>query len=289
MSDRRRAPAVGHIAPRWGILTLLVGACAAPEPEVMPSCERDGAELDEHDHALGGEARWDAVWLADELHLDDVDDPGAAAIGIVDWPIPYDDERKRLTVEYLRYHAEDVQLTGDLDADVTMVPRVVVLHWTAGPTAKSAWHAFAPVRHSPTADPERAVNLSTQFIVDRDGTIYRLFPEDLVGRHTIGLNHVAIGVENVGGGKRWPLTRAQEEANIALVRYLAGRHPITHVIGHHEYRGMEGHPYFREVDPDFRTFKCDPGVRFMEVVRDGLADLDLEGAEAPAQAASCRG
>ena len=50
-------------------------------------------------------------------------------------------------------------------------------------------------------------------VTDTDGTIYRLMPEDRVGRHAIGLNHVSIGVENVGDGKRWPMTAAQVAAN----------------------------------------------------------------------------
>ena len=130
--------------------------------------------------------------------------------------------------------------------------------------------------------------MSTQFIVDRDGTIYRLFREDLVGRHTIGLNHLAIGVENVGGGTRWPLTEAQVQANVDLVRHLEGRFPLTHLIGHHEYRGLEAHPYFKETDPGFRTFKCDPGPAFMERVRDGVSDLALEGSQAPESSRRCR-
>ena len=37
------------------------------------------------------------------------------------------------------------------------------------------------------------------------------------------------------------------------IRYLAGRFPITHLIGHSEYRAMEGHPYFVERDPAYRN------------------------------------
>lgn len=210
----------------------------------------------------------------------DPDEPGAKRvpdIEIVDWPITYDEERMRLTADYLRYHVGDEAISGDLEADVTMVPRVIVLHWTGAPKAKSTWWSFDPVRHGANVDPERAVNLSTQFLVDRDGTIYRLFREDWVGRHTIGLNHLAIGIENVGGGRRWPLTEAQVDADAALVRHLAAKYPITHLIGHYEYRLMEGHPYFREVDPTFRTQKEDPGPEFLAAVRERVADLGLQG------------
>ena len=116
------------------------------------------------------------------------------------------------------------------------------------------------------------------FVVDRDGTIYRLAPETWMGRHTIGLNHIAIGVENVGDGARYPLTRAQVEANARLVRYLAGKHAITHVIGHHESARMEGHAYWRELDPKYRNRKPDPGKAFMRKVRARIADLGLHGA-----------
>lgn len=222
----------------------------------------------------------------------DTSEPAVSAVSplrIVDWPITFDDERKRLTVDYLRFHGGPDGLTGDVETDITMVPRVIVLHWTAGPTAWSAWWAFDPVKSSRRGiDPERAVNLSAQILVDRDGTIYRLMPEDRVARHTIGLNHIAIGIENVGGLARYPLTEAQVAANVALVRDLAARFPITHLIGHYEYRLMEGHPYFRELDPTFRTVKSDPGPEFMARVREGVADLGLLGPPAPAPASDPR-
>ncbi|MEZ4321706.1 MAG: N-acetylmuramoyl-L-alanine amidase [Myxococcota bacterium] len=202
------------------------------------------------------------------------------ALRIVDWPVPYGELRTRLTVAYLRYHVGPELLTGDDATDATLVPRAIVLHWTAGPTAKSAWNEFAPEQtRRPGVDPEMAVNTSAHFLVDRDGTIYRLVPEDRVARHAIGLNHVAIGVENVGGTRRWPLTPAQVAANIALVRDLARRYPITHLVGHHETRLMLQHPLYRELDRDYFSQKQDPGPEFMAAVREGVADLGLHGPE----------
>ena len=66
---------------------------------------------------------------------------------------------------------------------------------------------------------ESALNVSSQFIIDRDGSIYQLMPPNQFARHTIGLNYCAIGVENIGGSKQ-PLTEAQVEANAKLIRYL---------------------------------------------------------------------
>jgi N-acetylmuramoyl-L-alanine amidase len=66
-------------------------------------------------------------------------------------------------------------------------------------------------------------------------------------------------------------------ANARLVRMLAARYPITHVIGHHESRRFEGHPYFVERDPRYRNRKGDPGPAFLRAVRREIADLGLGG------------
>jgi len=201
----------------------------------------------------------------------------------IDWPIPYNDERARLTAAYLARHRGPQYDTGDAWRDVQMEPKLIVLHWTASATARAGWNAFEPIRSRRRGLLEgQLLNVSSHFLVDRDGTIYRLVPEDLVARHTIGLNHLAIGVENVGDGRRWSLTQAQVDANARLVRWLATTYPITHLIGHHEYRLMEGHPYFEELIPSFRTGKVDPGPAFMSAVRAQVADLGLSGPSSPA-------
>jgi N-acetylmuramoyl-L-alanine amidase len=208
--------------------------------------------------------------------------PTEAAPPIVEWPVIWDAERARLMALYLERH-HGGPFTGDPDIDTRMTPKMVVLHWTGSNTARSAWNTFRAVRQKGQRDRSEpnAVNLVSHFVVDRDGTIYRLLPETRMGRHTIGHNHHAIGVENVGDRRRWPLTRAQLASNIALVRWLYARFPLTHVIGHYEYRHFEGTPLFRELIPSFRTGRADPGKPFMAAVRAGLADLPLQGAPPP--------
>lgn len=218
---------------------------------------------------------------AQDLRAEGVDDEAFEPVpepDIVDWPIPYDEERARLTSAYLA-HRTGIEPSGDVWTDATIVPRVIVVHHTAGPTAESAWNTFAPVAdRRPGLKDHQKLNLSTHFIVDRDGTIYRLHDETLAGRHTIGLNHLSIGIENVGGIKGYELTDAQVEANIELIRYLKAKYPtITHAIGHHEYRSFEDHPYFAERDPNYRTVKIDPGEEFMAKVREGLDSLAIAG------------
>lgn len=193
---------------------------------------------------------------------------------IVSKPINFDQERIELTIAYRRLHQDPSA------HDVIIQPKMIILHWTGIPSFISTWNYFNRTR-AEAARAELAaageVNVSAQFLVDRDGTIYRLMPETWMARHCIGLNHVAIGVENVGDGEKFPLTQAQVEANAALVRYLAGQYPITHLIGHMEYRRMEGTPFFLERDPKYRNTKPDPGADFMRKVRARVAGLKLQG------------
>ena len=197
------------------------------------------------------------------------------ALAVVERPITYDEPRRQRTIAYRRRHQDP-----DAD-DITIEPRMIILHYTGGGDLDSTWRYF----DRPTVEKAREVvaragdlNVSAHFLVDRDGTIVRLMPETWMARHCVGLNHLAIGVENVADGGPHPLTDAQVAADVALVRDLKARFPgITHLIGHHEYLALEGHPYFRERDPNYRTRKGDPGPAFMRRVRAELADLALAG------------
>jgi len=103
-----------------------------------------------------------------------------------------------------------------------------------------------------------------------------------MARHVIGLNYSAIGVENVGGeaNKKEDLTPAQVAANIRLVKYLKMKYPdISYLIGHYEYKKMQTNPLWLEKDASYRTTKADPGKKFMQAVRKGVASLHLKGAE----------
>jgi N-acetyl-anhydromuramyl-L-alanine amidase AmpD len=121
-----------------------------------------------------------------------------------------------------------------------------------------------------------SLNVSSHFLVGRDGTIYRLIPETVMGRHVIGLNHCAIGIENVGGTEETPLTDSQLKANIWLVRYLSKKYKIDYLIGHYEYPLFEGHELWLEKDPGYRTEKTDPGEDFMEKVRNATKKFNFK-------------
>ncbi|WP_422080228.1 peptidoglycan recognition family protein [Ulvibacterium sp.] len=192
---------------------------------------------------------------------------------IVDKPIVFDNQRKTLTLEYLsdRYGLEQ--------EEPTIRPKMIVLHWTVIPTFEKSFDAFNKATlpdWRPDITSVSGLNVSSQFMVDRDGTIYRLMPETTMARHVIGLNHCAIGVENIGGTEDLPLTKAQLKSNIWLVRYLKGKYDIDYVIGHYEYTLFEDHPLWLEKDDGYRTEKTDPGKDFMEKVRKAVKDLNFK-------------
>jgi len=89
-----------------------------------------------------------------------------------------------------------------------------------------------------------------------------------MARHVIGLNHYAIGIENVGGiDSKDDLTEAQTKANAFLVCYLKKKYPeIKYVIGHNEYLNFKNTPLWLEKDPNYQTDKDDPGPDFLRRV-----------------------
>jgi N-acetylmuramoyl-L-alanine amidase len=150
-----------------------------------------------------------------------------------------------------------------------------VQHFTASSTFSSAYDTFAA--NQPDVELHERPGVCAHYIVDRDGTIYRLQPETRFARHCIGLNHIAIGIENVGDESKFPLTDAQVEADAALVRELAGKFPITHLLGHYEVMKFKKHPYFVEREAGYANSKPDPGEAFMQKVRERVVDLKLAG------------
>lgn len=191
-----------------------------------------------------------------------------------DKPVVFDELRKKLSIEYLKTRH------GIVQDSATIVPKMIVLHWTAIPTLEQSFDAMNPAilpgARSGIAGAS-SLNVAAQFLVDRDGTIFRLLPETAFARHVIGLNYCAIGVENVGGGKL-PLTKKQLLANEALIRYLKRKYDIEYVIGHDEYKSFIGHPLWKESDPNYLTSKTDPGKKFMKKIRKNIKDLGIKGA-----------
>jgi N-acetylmuramoyl-L-alanine amidase len=142
-------------------------------------------------------------------------------------PIPFSDQRKQQTAAYSRRHYG--VSTWRLD------PKVIVLHYTAGSTYAGARAVFV----SNAANRGELPGVVSQFVIDKDGTIYQLLPLDVMGRHTIGLNRYAIGIEFVQEGgstaeQQIMARRKQIDAGLALVAWLQARYHISdaNVLGH---------------------------------------------------------
>jgi len=185
-------------------------------------------------------------------------------------PIDFGATRVALTKQYIKKHY------GLNVSNITIKPKMVVVHWTAIESFKNSFRTFYPQKLLATRKDivhASSLNVSAHFLVDRDGTIYQLMPDNWMARHVIGLNYCAIGIENVGGknNAKEDLTKAQLEANINLIHYLKAKYPsITEVIGHYEYRRYENTPLWLEKDSHYRTQKADPGKKFMGALRDAL-------------------
>ena len=188
------------------------------------------------------------------------------ALEIKQLPIEFGDVRIELTKKYIKSHY-------DLDVkDIKIIPHIIVVHHTAIDDFKDSLSRFIS-QTLPTDRPDiiraGAVNVSTHFMVERDGTINQLMPLDYMGRHVIGLNYSSIGIENVGGqNSKDNLTDAQLDSNIELIKELKKKFKtIEYVIGHYEYRCFEGHDLWLELDENYRTRKDDPSIRFMKELR----------------------
>ena len=197
-------------------------------------------------------------------------------IKIIDKPIDFGKERIAMTKAYIKQHY------GKRVSNIKITPKIIVLHWTAEMSFDKSFNRLKPQRlltDRKDIAKASALNVSAQFLVARDGTIYRLMPENWMARHVIGLNYSSIGVENVGGkgNRKDDLTQAQRKANIKLIRYLKGKYPsIEYLIGHHEYRQMEKTSLWLEKDKGYRTVKSDPGAKFMAEMRSATGDLHLK-------------
>jgi N-acetyl-anhydromuramyl-L-alanine amidase AmpD len=214
--------------------------------------------------------------------------------------IKYSATRIGLLKAYAEAHYSEYyrQTTGKSEwPGVEIDPKVIVVHFTAVPTLEATMRVFSAdtLRGRSYINQSGKANVGVQFLIDQDGSIYQAMPDNYFARHCIGLNHCAIGFENIGmrditeaGLRGEPqehkeLTLEQVRSNAALIRHLKAKYPeIEILIGHQEYRQLEepshpGHKFFHENDPTYRTEKSDPGDRFLQALREELKDILLPG------------
>jgi beta-N-acetylhexosaminidase len=141
-------------------------------------------------------------------------------------PIPFGPERRAQMRRYARRHA-------GIDTAELRDPKVIVQHFTASSTFRSAFETFRS--NAPNLGEKPGV--CAHFLIDADGTIHQLVPLRRQCRHTVGLNHTAIGIEHVGTSDAQVMgNRRQLAASLRLTRWLRARYGIAvrDVIGHAE-------------------------------------------------------
>jgi len=152
-------------------------------------------------------------------------------------PIPYGPQRKAEMAAYAKKHY-------GIDSWV-LHPKVIVEHYTGSDSFSSAWNSFAS--NAPDGELGGLPGDCAHFIVDRNGTIYQLVHLDVMCRHTVGLNYVAIGIEHVGTSDQEILHDARQiRSSLELTAWLVDRFhiEIRNVIGHNESLSS---PYHREL------------------------------------------
>jgi N-acetyl-anhydromuramyl-L-alanine amidase AmpD len=182
---------------------------------------------------------------------------------IIQKPIIFDSARIQLTKDYILAHY------GIKAETIKIVPKLIVLHWTAKSTLRASFNTFNLPTLAGRQDLPGELNVSAHFLVDRDGTIYQLMPDNWMARHVIGLNSHSIGIENVGGvDDKADLTNQQAESNAYLVCYLRKKYStIQYLIGHKDYLDFRRTALWLELDPNYQTKKVDPGDDFVTFVR----------------------
>ena len=159
-------------------------------------------------------------------------------------PIPFGARRKAETAAYAERHY-------GLHTYKLINPHVIVIHYTDGPSFKSAYNTFAP--DVPDSELHELPGVCAHFVIDSGGAIHQLVSVGIICRHTVGLNWTAIGIEHVGYSDQQILNDPRElGASLRLARWLRCRFHITiaNVIGHNESLSS---PYHHERVPSLRT------------------------------------
>jgi N-acetylmuramoyl-L-alanine amidase len=193
----------------------------------------------------------------------------AATPAIHERHIPMPAKRKREMRAYSKRHYGY--------AAVKLEPHVIVEHIAVASTAQAVINTFAP--DHPDPELHELPNVCSHYLISETGKILELVPPRLRCRHTVGLNHVAIGIEHVGYEDGDVLrNRRRMRASLRLTRYLRCRYgiPVKDVIGHSESLSS---PYHRErVKRLRRQTHADWSHKSMCVYRRRLARKPCEAA-----------
>ena len=170
---------------------------------------------------------------------------GATSRAIDSDHISYGHKRERQMAGYSNRHY------GKRECAAPRIPKVIVLHFTATDSYDAVWSTF----DSNAPNLGELPGVCSHYVIEQNGTIDELVPPRLRCRHTIGLNHVALGIEMVqstGRGAHWAdqqILDRQRQVRSAL-RLVAGSRAATRsrpgeVIGH---AMANDDPHFKDLE-----------------------------------------
>jgi N-acetylmuramoyl-L-alanine amidase-like protein len=179
--------------------------------------------------------------------------------------IPYPKKRKREMAAYSkRHHGQYKWQLVD--------PKLIVIHYSEAGSIGAIYNTFAP--DTPDVEFHQLPGVCSHYAVGGGGGVFKFVPPSIRCRHTVGLNHVAIGIEHVGFSDSDILNRpSQLNASLQLTQWLRCRFgiPIEGVIGHNESLSS---PYYKELDPRFKgQTHGDFNRAAMDIYRDDLRKL----------------
>jgi N-acetylmuramoyl-L-alanine amidase len=157
--------------------------------------------------------------------------------------IPYPQKRKREMAGYSKRHYG--QYKWRLNN-----PKLIVIHYAEAGSISSIFNTFRT--DQPDVEFHQLPNVCSHYAVAASGAVYKFVPPTIRCRHTVGLNHVAIGIEHVGFSDQDILGRpAQLNGSLQFVQWLRCRFgiPVAQVIGHNESLSS---PFYKELDPRFK-------------------------------------
>jgi N-acetylmuramoyl-L-alanine amidase len=179
--------------------------------------------------------------------------------------IPYTKKRKREMAAYSKRHYGGYKWR-------LRNPKVIVEHYAEAGSISAIFNTFAP--DTPDVEFHQLPGVCSHFAVSASGGAFKFVSPTIRCRHTVGLNHVAIGVEHVGFSDQDILGRqAQLNGSLQLTQYLRCRFgiPVEQVIGHNESLSS---PFYKELDPRFKgQTHGDWNHADMEIYRSDLRKL----------------
>lgn len=161
--------------------------------------------------------------------------------GVRRMTIPFGPRRKRQMAAYSKRHYGK--------AEWRLEPRQIVLHYATASTFGQVFNTFSAPGPDPTFGERPQV--CAHFTVGPRRAV-QMVSLRVRCRHTLGLNHVAIGIEHLGHSDGEAMgNRATRLRSLSLVRRLRCLYglPVRDVIGHSESLRS---PYYRERVPSLK-------------------------------------